>query len=68
MASLSVKIKSKTTTKKFVVEIDADKFEKLAADFGFFNPEFLKSIDRGEADYRAGRIKKIRSLKELRAC
>lgn len=68
MASLGVKIKSRTTTRRFVVEIDANKFEKLAADFGFFNPEFLESIDRGEADYRAGRIKKIKSLKELRAC
>lgn len=50
---------------KFLIEIDAERFEKLAADLGFFNPDFLQSIDRAEADYRAGRFKKLKSLKEL---
>jgi len=46
--------------------MDVEKFERLAADLGFFSPEFLKSLDRAEKDYRAGRFKKIKSLKELR--
>lgn len=66
MALLAVKIKScPDHTKKFLVEIDAQKLEKLAADFGLFNPDFLKSIEMAEKDYRAGRFKKIKSLKEI---
>jgi len=51
---------------KAIVELDADKFEKLAAIFGLFNPDFLKSLARSEKDIRAGRITKLRSLKDLR--
>lgn len=46
--------------------MDADKFERLAANLGFLNTEFLKSLEEAEKDYKAGRIKKIKSLKELR--
>jgi len=67
MTSLTITVKSKTNhSKKILVEMDAKRFEKLAADLGFFSPEFLESIDRSEKDYRAGRVKKIKSLKELR--
>ena len=67
MPSLNIKIKTKATDKKILVELDADKFERLAANFGFFSNDFLKSVEQGEKDYTAGRIKKIRSLKDLRA-
>jgi hypothetical protein len=69
MASLVVKIKPKSSSKprKFQIELDADKFERLAADFGMFNPDFVKSLERAEIDYRAGRTKKIVSLKQLRS-
>jgi len=68
MASLLVKIKPKNSskTRKFQIELDAEKFERMAANFGLFNPDFVKSIERAEADYRAGRTKKITSLKQLR--
>lgn len=66
MKSLTIDIKPNIKSKKIVIEMDADKFEKLAGDFGFFNPEFLKSLDRAEKDYKTGRIKKISSLRELR--
>ena len=67
MASLTVNVRAKTKLgKKILVEFDADKFERLAADFGFFGPDFIQSIERAEKDYRAGRVKKIRSLKSLR--
>ena len=63
--TLSIQAPVKGGRDKFIVEINAERFEKLAADLGFFNPDFLESIDRSEADYRAGRFKKLKSLKEL---
>jgi len=66
MAGLSISITPKRVNRrKILVEMDADKFERLAASLGFFSDDFLKSLDRAEKDYKAGRIKKIKSLKEL---
>jgi len=67
MASLTITIKPRKKEKKIIIEMDLDKFERLAASLGFFNPEFLKSLKKAEKDYKAGRIKKIKSLKELRS-
>ena len=67
MSSLTITIKPQTNrTRKILVEMDAEKFEKLAASLGFFNPEFLKSLQRAKKDFKAGRFTKIKSLKELR--
>lgn len=67
MASLSVTIKSsKKAGRKFVIEMDAERFEKLAASLGLFNPEFIKSLEQSERDWQAGRSRKVKSLKELR--
>lgn len=66
MASLNITITPQSNTRRVSVELDADKLEKLAADLGFFNNDFLKSIGRAEKDYRSGRMKVIESLKELR--
>ena len=67
MASLTITIKPRLNhSRKILVEMDADKFERLAANFGLFNPNFLESLDRAENDYRYGRITKIKSLRELR--
>jgi len=66
MTSLNITIKEdKNRSRRAIIELDADKFEKLAGVFGLFNPEFLKSLDRAEKDYKAGRIFKIKSLKDL---
>ena len=46
--------------------MDADQFEKLAADFGFFSKDFLKSLERAEKDVKAGRTRKLQSLRQLR--
>ena len=54
------------TSKKFAVEIDRHGFERLADSLGFFSKEFTASIERAEADIRAGRVKKLRSLRDLR--
>ncbi len=68
MTSLTITIKKPQTkrSRKILVEMDAEKFEKLAASLGFFNPEFLKSLQQAEEDFKLGRFKKIESLKELR--
>ena len=67
MSSLAITIKSiPKHPKKILIEMDATKFEKLASNFGFFNPDFVKSLDNAEKDYKAGRTKKIKSLRELR--
>ena len=66
MVSLNITIKERENrSRKATIELDADKFEKLAGVFGLFNPDFLKSLDRAEKDYKAGRVLKIKSLKEL---
>lgn len=63
--TIKPKMTSRGGQKKFVVEMDADKLERMAAAFGMFNPDFLESIERAEADYRAGRARKMRSLRTL---
>ena len=65
MAALTLSVKN-ATTQKLVLELDAAQFEKLAADFGFFNPEFLKSLECASVDERTGRVRTLKSLKELR--
>ena len=65
MASLDIKIKKDKRSKRMTIEIDADKFQKLAELFGQFNPDFIKRLDKAEKDVKAGRIRKINSLKDL---
>jgi hypothetical protein len=68
MSSLTLTIKKDNGRKqRILVEIDAGQFERLAAQFGFFGDDFLKSIDRAEKDIKAGRIRKVKSLRELRS-
>ncbi|MEK7509864.1 MAG: hypothetical protein AAB605_04080 [Patescibacteria group bacterium] len=57
---------ARRTRGKIAVEVDADRFERLAAVFGMFNPDFLASLSRAEADYRAGRTRNIKFLRGLR--
>ena len=66
MTTSTITIKaSPKQSRKFIVEIDLNKLEKLAATLGLFNPDFLKSLDQAERECRAGKIKKIKSLKDL---
>lgn len=64
MASLEIRVKTKNSD-KLLIELDAGKFEKLLADFGYFSDDFIESVEKAEADYRKGRYKKIKSLKDL---
>ena len=63
MATLELTIKKKNN--RVVVEMDADRFEKLAADFGLFSKDFLESLRRAERDVKAGRLTRISSLKDV---
>ena len=51
--------------KTISVEFSSAQFEKIAAVFGMFNPDFLKSLARSEAQFRKGQVRKIKSLKDL---
>ena len=66
MANPTITIE-KSRSGKFRIEVDIDKLERLADALGLYNPEFLKSLERSEKDYREGRYRKITSLKELRS-
>ena len=66
MSLPTIAIKPRVNGKKIIVEIDADRFERLAASLGFFSPKFLSSLDRAERDFKAGRIRKILSLGTLK--
>lgn len=64
-ATLTI-VSSATRQKKILIEIDAAQFERLAANLGLFNREFLQSLDRAEREVTQGRAKKLRNLKDLR--
>jgi hypothetical protein len=64
MATITVERKPKS--KRIVLEIDADKLERLAASLGLLSPSFLDSISRSEKEIALGKTKRLRSLRELR--
>ncbi len=67
MVSMNVQIKNNfPRSQKMVIEMEANKFEKLAASFGFFSDDFNKSIARAEKDYKSGKFRKIKSLSSLK--
>ena len=51
---------------RVVVEMDAEHFERLAADLGLFSLDFLASLARAERNIKADRLTKIKSLKDVR--
>lgn len=57
---------TRATRQKIRVEIDRFGFERLADSLGLYRPEFLESLEHAEADIKAGRVKKLRSLRDLR--
>ncbi|HLD38105.1 MAG TPA: DUF2683 family protein [Candidatus Nanoarchaeia archaeon] len=48
-----------------MVEFDIGQFERLATALGMFNPDFIKRLNKAEKDIKAGRIRKIKSLRDL---
>lgn len=68
MRSMTFEMQKKHVGRKRYVTLtfDADRFERLAEVFGLYNPDFLESLDRAEANIRAGQLRKIKSFKDLR--
>ena len=64
MATITVERKPKS--KRIIVEIDADKLERLAASLGLFSSSFLDSMSRSEKEIGLGKTKRLRNLRELR--
>jgi hypothetical protein len=61
---LTIKTKQ-SLSGKYIVEMDAKKFERLAASMGFFSEDFLKSLNQAEKDYKKNRVEKIKKLEDL---
>lgn len=64
--TLPINIRHKNGGHTFVVEIDRDRLERLAADLGFFRPEFLKSLERAEREVAQRKTRRLQSLRSLR--
>jgi hypothetical protein len=64
--NIRMKISKGRKERTVSVSFDADRFERVAGNFGMFNKHFIQSLDRAERDINAGRITIIDSLKELR--
>ena len=64
MATITVERKAKS--KRVVVEIDADKLERLAASLGLFSSSFLNSVSRSEKETALHKSKRLHNLRELR--
>lgn len=65
MSTTAMKFNLSKKPKTISVEFSAAQFEKIAAAFGMFNPDFLKSLTRSESQFRKGQGRKIKSLAEL---
>jgi hypothetical protein len=55
-------IKIEINKNKYKIVINRDRWEKLAADLGLYNEEFIKSVRRGLRDYRKKRVYKLKDL------
>lgn len=68
MASMPMTLTRRVRDRSHVtVQFDTESLERLAAACGWFHPDFEASIARAEKDIRAGRMKRLRSFKDLRA-
>ena len=65
MVSLNITIKEGKNKSHKMIEFDVGQFERLAAALNMFNPDFIKRLNKAEKDIKAGRIRKINSLKDL---
>lgn len=62
----TITVKPSKKRGKIRVELDAEQFERLAANLRLFRSEFLESLNRAENDIKEGNIKRLRGLKDLR--
>ncbi len=66
MRMATITIEKKPNSKQFTVKMDAEKFERLAANLGFFNADFLDSVARSEREIDTGKTKRLQGLRKLR--
>jgi hypothetical protein len=57
---------SKGNKSTFTMKFDSDRFERVAAALGMVSKECLASIAQSEKEIKAGKTRKIKSLRELR--
>ena len=62
----TITILQKPNLKKIRVDIDLDKWERLADVFGFYKPSFLQILAQSIKESKTNKVTKIKSLKELR--
>lgn len=67
MATKFLPIVISKTNDMFSVKMNRRSMERLADSLGLYNDDFLTSITRAEADIKAGRVKKLRGLRDLRS-
>jgi len=61
----TITILQKPSLKKTRVDIDLDKWERLADIFGFYKPSFLHTLEQSLKESKTGKITQIKSLKEI---
>jgi hypothetical protein len=62
----TITVGRKPHSRRIIVEIDADRLERLAASLGLLSQSFLDSISRAEEEIALGRTKRLRNLRKLR--
>lgn len=55
----------KSNSRMMKVEINLDQWERLADIFGFYKPEFVRTIKESLKESKNGKVRKIGSLREL---
>ena len=66
MNSLAITLNPTNKKRTVSIELDAERFERLAANLGLFRKEFVASIDRAEHEISRGNVRHLRNLKDLR--
>jgi PHD/YefM family antitoxin component YafN of YafNO toxin-antitoxin module len=56
---------TKKNKKTYTIEFDADRWERIAAALDLFSDEFLEDIEAAEKDLKEGRIREIKSFRDL---
>jgi hypothetical protein len=56
---------SKVSIDRIKVEITRDNYESFCNAIGLYKKEFIETLKKSEADHRAGRVTKRKSLLEI---
>ena len=61
-----ITVEQKPNSNRITIEVDVNKFERLAANLGLFSKEFLSSLNQSERETKQGKLTRLRNLKDLR--